>query len=138
MADEGKQTHGEPWTHHDSLRVGQEFLAAITPDDIAACHYHRANWQAIAKESVRIIAALEHQDAWAYRDAAQRSHLPGSDRWWLVSLFDDPIKIGGGSYSDGQHRGCALRFSGAAQAAVVVRSELIGRRNTDWHYDGDG
>jgi hypothetical protein len=56
---------------------------------------------------------------------------------WLESLFRDPVFIGGGSYTNGQHRGCALRFSGAERAAVVVGYEFLDEFSTDWQYEGE-
>ena len=60
------------------------------------------------------------------------------ERGWLCSLFDDPVFIGGGSYTNGQHRGCALRFSGAERAAINTRDESLGMVCDDWVYGGDG
>ena len=104
----------------------------------AACRFHNANWKAIADESVQVINRFGQQDASVYQRAGEQSRFAGEDRRWLISLFNAPIKIEGGSYNDGQHRGCALRFSGAAQAAVVVRTNLVEQRCADWHYQGDG
>jgi hypothetical protein len=48
--------------------------------------------------------------------------MPAKDRWWLVSLFADPIVLSEkrDHNVNRQHRGCGLRFSGAERAAVVV------------------
>lgn len=137
MADAVRRPYGS-LSFHEELRIGREFTAALTAEDAAACHFHQANWRAIADESVRIITELGPQGAKTYERAANQSHLRGPDRRWLESLFYDPININQECYTNGQHRGCALRFSGAARGAVVVGSESLGQRCTDWHYFGDG
>jgi hypothetical protein len=126
------------FTFQDQLSVGRKFIESLTEEDRGSCYYHQADWKAIADESVRIIAGPGREDVSAYKRAAFQSQLQDRDRGWLVSLFDDPVKVYGGRYHNGQHRGCALRFSGAAQASVVVASELVERRCVDWHYRGGG
>lgn len=122
---------------YDQERVGRAFADTLTTVDAGACHYHQADWKAIADESVRIITAFGQRQATVYATAAGQSPLPPEDRRWLWSLFDTPIHIDDGSYADGQHRACALRFSGATAAAVVVRTE-IEKADAVWHYQGDG
>ena len=118
--------------------AGGEFLASLTPEDLGVCRFHRARWDLIASESVRIVDSLGRRDPEDYVAEARRSTLPARERRWLESLFRDPIDIAGGGYTDGQHRSCALRFSGAQQAAVVTGDELLGEESTDWKYEGDG
>lgn len=121
-----------------NLETGKAFLATLTPPDLRACRYHVADWKAIAEESVRIISELGRCEDEEYITAASQSLIEDDDRGWLLSLFRDPIFIGGGSYTNGQHRGCALRFSGAERAAVVTDREILGEECTDWTYLGDG
>ena len=106
---------GPLWSHDDDLKIGRQFMLTLTSEKVAACRFHNANWKAIADESVQIINRFGQQDASVYQRAAEQSRLAGEDRRWLISLFNAPIKIEGGSYNDGQHRGCVLRFSGAAR-----------------------
>ena len=120
------------------LEAGRRFLASLTPDDRAACRYHHGDWRAVADESVRIIQTLGPREREAYKEAAQRLALPERDRRWLVSLFASPVEIRGDEYSNGQHRACALRFSGAEHAAVVTHDESLGQEADDWEYVGDG
>ncbi|MGA3058428.1 MAG: hypothetical protein ABSE70_10410 [Candidatus Limnocylindrales bacterium] len=131
------QVGAESW-HEADLAAGRRFLATLTPADLQACRYHRADWKAIADESVRIIESLGRRDREEYDAEAKRSTLPGEDRRWLVTLFAEPIFIGGGAYINGQHRGCALRFSGADRAAVVTGDESLGEELPDWIYEGNG
>jgi len=125
------------WLEHD-LEIGRMFLKTLTPDDLHDCPFHNADWRAIADASVRIIETLGRRDTDEYASAASDVRLRRSDREWLVSLFSDPIFIGGGAYTNGQHRGCALRFSGAKRAAIATDDEILGEECTDWTYRGGG
>ncbi|MHB1510135.1 MAG: hypothetical protein ACYCST_12225 [Acidimicrobiales bacterium] len=125
-------------TFDAQLEIGNHFLEALTPKDLASCYFHRANWKAIADESVRIIETLGELSSDDYVAESVRSPLNPDDREWLASLFNDPVRVGDGSYSNGQHRGCALRFSGAERAAVVTGYETLGEECTDWTYLGGG
>lgn len=116
------------WDHRDEQEVGRRFMQTLSADDRASCFFHQADWVAIADESVRIIHELGEGNRWIYAEAARDSSLDGQDRRWLASLFEYPLMVEGNSYGDGQHRGCALRFSGAAQVAAVVRTELAEKR----------
>lgn len=120
------------------LAAGRLFLETITPEDCARCSYHDGDWAAIADESVRIVEELGISGQNEYLEAAKRSTLGEDDRSWLESLFFDPVDIAGGSYTNGQHRGCALRFSGAARAAVVIGAEFVETVDDDWAYEGGG
>jgi hypothetical protein len=122
-----------------NLEAGQLFLNSITPKDLARCRYHKANWGAIADESVRVLEQVgDRAEPDEYIDSAGRSKLAKRDKEWLTSLFVDPIFIGGVSYTNGQHRACALRFSGAECAAIHVDDESLGEVCTDWTYGGGG
>ena len=134
---EQTQVGADSWREAD-LVAGRAFLGTFTPDDLRACRFHEGQWRAIADESVRIIDLLGRRDPEDYAAAARRSPLRKTDRRWLVSLFADPIVIGRSSYTNGQHRGCALRFSGADRAAVVCGYESLDEECVDWTYEGDG
>lgn len=122
-----------------NLEAGRLFLESLTTDDLAGCRYHRHDWRAIADESVRILDACgDRADSDEYLDAVRRSPLADIEKRWLRSLFGDPVFIGGGSYTNGQHRGCALRFSGAERAAIHTSDESLGMLCIDWVYGGDG
>lgn len=123
----------------DELEAGWRFWSTLSPETCAICRYHKADWAAIAEESVRVIDERgPRDDDHDYVAAAQGSHLPKRDKEWLRSLFDDPVVIAGGGYTNGQHRGCALHFSGAKRAAVVTDLESIGYVDTDEVYLGEG
>jgi hypothetical protein len=120
------------------LEAGRRFLSTLSPEEWAQCPYHEADWAAIADESVSIIERLGPCEPHDYFVEASRSSLGEEDRGWLLSLFRDPVDVAGGSYTNGQHRGCALRFSGAQRAAVVTDIEFMGMEDTDWVYQGEG
>jgi hypothetical protein len=119
-------------------RVGRRFLETLTEADRKACWFHQADWKWIADESVRIITELGHVEPGQYIDAVDRIKRHRKDRSWLHSLFGDPIFIGGGGFTNGQHRACALRFSGATHAAMVVDDDHRGDDEQIWIYQGDG
>jgi hypothetical protein len=51
----------------------------------------------------------------------------------------DSIRIRNKRYSNGQHRACALRFSGANRAVIEVDIELLGEETeAGWTYVGGG
>lgn len=125
--------------------AGQAFLESLTADEVRACWYHMADWAAIADESVRIVDKVGRlkPEGQYLREARQSNLSDGDQSWdsdlrWLISLFEQPIIIAGGGYTDGQHRACALRFSGAPRAVVVVGNEDVATRKNDWHYLGEG
>ncbi len=127
-------------THKDKLDVGRRFLASLTADERAQCRYHKADWRAIADASAGIVDRLSGSRNADYAEAAHKVKLPERDRRWLLSLFVMPIDLSDGrdSYVNGQHRGCALRFSGAERAAVVVGAVTTQHDDADWIYLGDG
>ena len=119
-------------------QAGKEFLDSLSPSDRRHCGFHHARWNQIADESVRIIEELGPAESEIYLEEASHSKLQEVDRGWLDSLFVDPIDIAGGSFTNGQHRGCALRFSGAERVALVVGDELLGEEEILWNYVGGG
>ncbi|HEX7948884.1 MAG TPA: hypothetical protein VF494_00940 [Candidatus Limnocylindrales bacterium] len=120
------------------LAVGERFIASLTAADIASCPYHAGDWRAIADESVRVLERSATTDRGALAGLAGSSDLSTIDLGWLVSLFQDPVVAHDRSFGNGQHRGCALRFSGASHAAVVrgFRTRRVGPGV--WLYEGDG
>jgi hypothetical protein len=122
----------------EEIDMGRSFVASMTVERSRSCPYHLADWQTIANESVRILSRLGQRDADDYTAAALSVRLPNEEKRWLHSLFDDPVDVCGGGYTNGQHRGCALRLSGADRAAVVVDEESLGETSTDWVYLGEG
>lgn len=120
-------------------QAGRDFLDSLDARDRARCWRHDGDWRSIADASAIIVDRLGRSDPDHYIEAAKAMKLKKKDRRWLVSLFFDPIFIGGGSYTNGQHRACALRFSGAPRAAIAIEHEITGSVCTDfWTYTGGG
>jgi len=118
--------------------AGRQFLESLSAEDRAGCWPHLGDWRIIAESSVEILDRLGPCDPKEYVKAAKRLGLRHKDEGWLISLFSDPVIIGGDGYTNGQHRGCALRFSGAKRAVVQIGDESLGWECTDWTYLGGG
>lgn len=135
-----KQLLGTSKKIEGHLNAGRRFIASLTPADREQCSYHNGDWASIADASARIIDLHGGTNEPGYILAVERSRLPARDRRWLASLFHHPIQLGegGNSYINGQHRSCALRFSGAQRAAVIVGTVTTEHEDADWTYLGDG
>ena len=104
-------------------RGGAQYLAYL--DEMGAtgresCHYHQSDWRAIAEAAQELLAQHgSRPDTDVIGAAADALPLSTKDKRWLYSLFADPIVVGSdGTFINGQHRGCALRFSGWPVAVV--------------------
>lgn len=138
--DRFKKMSGEATSDDDALAAGRLFIDSLTDDDRRRCRYHEGDWAAIADASARIVDELPGVGDPDYLSAARNWPLLDRDRAWLMSLFFHPIVLDDDrkGYTNGQHRGCALRSSGADRAAVVVDGELTQYDDADWTYLGDG
>lgn len=109
-------------TRSDAIVAGTQFQDSLTSDDYRTCEYHQANWGDIVDVCVALLSQLGHEpDLNVVLERLASSSLSEDDRLWAWSLFHDPIVIGGGEYTNGQHRGCALRASGAPLVPVEAR-----------------
>lgn len=129
---------GEDTEQQDAVRLGELFLAGLTPDDRASCDFHAADWRSIADAGVRILETSPSADQDGLAALARSWPLPALERRWLASLFNEPVVVHEHSFGDGQHRGCALRFSGARQGVVVKRFRTLRVAPGVWIYSGDG
>lgn len=105
----------------DERAAAIKFDEDLTDDERAACHYHRINWVSVADRAVEIIERLgERPNRADLRAAIGEAGLPQQETFELSGLLCAyPMSImSDGNYRDGQHRGCALRFSGAARTVV--------------------
>jgi len=125
-------------TDAELLALGERFLASLTDEDSKTCPFHDADWRSIAEESVRILGASTARSADDLAEAARTSALPSQEKRWLESLVRVPVTVGGQAYEDGQHRGCALRFSGASHALVARGFHATRSESRVWTYIGDG
>lgn len=130
--------HPELHWNDQELEAGRRFIVRVRAEDLARCPYHNADWRRVADESVRVIESVGvADDNDEYVKAARGRKLRGKDALALMSLFKDPIIADSETFTGGQHRGCALRFSGAERAAVVVDHEMTGEECTDWVFEGE-
>ncbi len=122
---------GSERTIEAHLLAGRRFLESLTDADRQQCPYHQADWAAIADASAEIVELDRHGDAADFIARSKRC---------LVDLFDEPIVLrdNRSKYVNGQHRGCALGFSGAARVALVIEGAVTGEDEAEWVYLGDG
>ena len=99
-----------------------EFFATLSDADRDACPYHLPGWKVIADRAVAIIGELGpvpsdesiEQGVWV------AGSLSDSERGWLSTLFGSQALVASRhGFTNGQHRGCAIRFSGAKQIVVA-------------------
>jgi hypothetical protein len=120
------------WT---SGAAGAHFFLTLTDQDFRACSYHEPDWRRVAEVSVEVFEALpvEAELDTALDEASGRfdSKL---EREALNSLFADPIVWLGeeDSITNGQHRACALKASGAPLCVVDTDG-----RHVDGEHAGD-
>lgn len=122
--------------HQNEQAVGRAFQESLTPSDYRKCRFHKGNWNAIATTAVRIVYERGSQPTdHDISEVAEEAKLSKKNCMWLRSLFGDAIFIEGGSYTNGQHRGCALRVSGAPE--IVVRCDGPEIEPCTWIFEGD-
>ena len=99
---------------------GEMFITSLTPDDFSKCPYHVGNWREVASVSVAIIEALgPDPENEQLQEAISDSALGKREKNWLYCLFHDPIVASPvDGFTNGQHRACAVRASGAERVVV--------------------
>jgi len=108
------------------IPAGAHFFLHLDAEQLAACPYHQHDWVAIADASIVLLEGLtpasERRDVFS---AAAELLPDGPDREQLVCLFTDPIVWSPGhtSITNGQHRACALKASGATLCAALIGGE---------------
>lgn len=114
-------------TYPDDWQAGQiahaELFTRLTPEDFAACPYHKGNWAAIAEAATEYAAADPDDETERGRAAYAMKHLDERDREWARALVQDPIcwDDNHDSLTNGQHRTCALRAAGVPHLPVEGR-----------------
>jgi hypothetical protein len=128
----------DPSSTRKPVWVREEFFSRLTDTDYQACSYHQADWRSIADESVRLVRRYGEcpSNKWVFDNAANRAELSEPDRRWLSSLFSDPLKWDGDNWGNGQHRGCALRASGATEIVKAALGPISGPAYT-WRIGED-
>lgn len=122
----------------DEVEIGQRFIASLTADDYLACRFHAADWKKIAAAAVTAIRTHGSNPTRRQLDAAcAAAGLTSTESGWFSSLFgSESIQLGGGQYLNGQHRGCAIRASGAAEFVVGRNAPGLGEATT-WTFLGE-
>lgn len=97
------------------------FFDSLSANDYGRCRRHTGDWAKIAATAVSIVQHLgAFADVGAVRASAEEYGLEPSERDWLYSIFEDPMWWNEDGYGNGQHRGCALRASGAPQVILAA------------------
>ena len=108
--------------------AGAHFFLTLTDQDFSACPYHEPDWCRVAEVSIEIFEALpleaEHDDALAATSGRFTETLEAKA---LNSLFTDPIiwSPKSGTITNGQHRTCALKASGAPLCVIDTYGESV-------------
>lgn len=106
---------------HTDPAVGAHWFLTLSESDFSSCPYHKGDWERVSEAAVDILRTLEQgatlDDA---VDAAYQAFGESVEGHWCESLFRDPIVCGPRepSVTNGQHRACALRASGAHLCVV--------------------
>ena len=100
---------------------GRRFFESLTDKQFLACSYHQiADWQSVAKISVQLFRRFRSQPMSNLDAAMSQLTLEEQDRLHLYLLFHEPIVWGGKApyVTNGQHRICAIRASGARLCVI--------------------
>jgi hypothetical protein len=114
----------EDWSDYveRNQEAGWRFDRSLGPGDLALCSRHAGRWHTIAEAAVNAVrnggASPTIADIEAAQSAGGVSEKDAAAYW---SLFRCPIAIEFGMFTNGQHRACAIRHSGAAELTVARR-----------------
>ncbi|HEX6204368.1 MAG TPA: hypothetical protein VFZ29_00990 [Solirubrobacterales bacterium] len=115
-------------SHRHCTAVGAHWSYTLEETDYQVCPYHQADWKRIADVSVEIFEGLtEDAELDVVFEAVDRILGNTAEGAWCRSLFSDPIvwSPGQDSVTNGQHRSCALRASGAPFCVVDVDGAYV-------------
>lgn len=119
------------WNGTDSLTKERSRWLEVIEVRWRSCHYHAADWRRVAEAACWVLREqLEiNPDVWSVEPLAYLARLPEGvlsmeELAFAESLFIDPVTWtpGEDTVSDGQHRSCALRQSGAFDVPVLDES----------------
>lgn len=114
-------THAALFTGAWQEDSGRRFYESLSGEQLASCCYHRlADWRTVAQASVRLFREYRDRFQSDLHDAVLDVSRPRRDCEQLHWLFHDPIVWGGeaDSVTNGQHRICAIRASGARLCVI--------------------
>ena len=108
--------------------AGAHFFLTLTDEDFSTCLYHMPDWRRVAEVSVEVFEALpleaERDEAIAAMSGRFTEKLEAEA---LNSLFTDPIAWSpeSSTITNGQHRTCALKASGAPLCVIDTYGESV-------------
>jgi hypothetical protein len=108
--------------------AGAHFFLTLTDRHFRACSYHEPDWREVARVSVEVLEALpleaERDEAITATSGRFKETLEAEA---LNSLFTDPIvwSPASGTVTNGQHRTCALKASGAPLCVIDTYGESV-------------
>jgi hypothetical protein len=108
--------------------AGAHFFLTLTGQDFSACSYHEPDWSRVAEASVEVLEALPYEAELEEALAAASGRIEKSlEADALRSVFADPIVWSPGSdmATNGQHRACALKASGASLCVIDTNGEPV-------------
>jgi hypothetical protein len=114
-------THAALFTDARQEGSGRRFFDGLSEEQLAACRYHQlADWFLVARTSVHFFREYRERLQSDLHEAVLKAQLSSADLEQLYGLFVDPIVWGGKSDSvtNGQHRICAIRASGARLCVI--------------------
>lgn len=97
-----------------------EMLTRLTPEEVAACPYHSADWGLAAEVSVSLHREGLRPGTGVFEEAALAGGAKEDELWAIRSFWTEPIswQRGQPSVTNGQHRICGLKLSGATLALI--------------------
>jgi hypothetical protein len=117
-----------PLRCRESGAPGAQFFLTLSESDFESCEYHEPDWYAVAQASVEVLEALSLDAELDDAIEATSGHFSSElELKALHSLFADPIiwTEEGSSITNGQHRTCALKASGAPLCVVETDGRQI-------------
>jgi hypothetical protein len=100
--------------------LSSAMLRRLTPEEVNACPYHSADWRLAAELSVSLHRDGLRPGTNAFEKAALAGGAEEDELWAIRSFWTEPIswQRGQASVTNGQHRICALKLSGATVALI--------------------
>lgn len=109
-----------------------ELFAELGDEEFAACPYHQGDWPAIVEAVLAFAEVDEDEEPERASELYAMDHLSPRDREWARRMLSDHIWWDDGSttFTNGQHRVCAMRQVAVANVPVYGR-HLPGQQHPD-------
>jgi hypothetical protein len=100
--------------------VFRKVVRDLAPSEIRMCWYHATNWNLAAQLAVALYRDQKKPSDPGFAPYATRNGAGADEIEAVYSFWDDPIiwADGAETVTNGQHRTCALKVSGAEIALV--------------------